>query len=142
MKTTSTPRTSCLNILNPETLYNPQPFAYSHVVEVQKFRRILHIAGQGGETRDGELSAVFAEQVWQAFHNLESALHAVDATLQDIAVLRVLIVEHSVEKHTVLIEIMQQLWRNQAFPACTLIPVSGLALTTMLFEVEATAYTV
>ncbi|MHA3103562.1 RidA family protein [Acinetobacter sp. ANC 3791] len=141
MKTTSAPQTPCLNILNPETLYNPQPFAYSHVVEVQNFRRILHIAGQGGETSDGELSPVFAKQVWQAFHNLESALHAVDATLQDIAVLRVLIVEHSTEKHTVLIEIMQQLWRNQAFPACTLIPVSGLALTAMLFEVEATAYT-
>ncbi|ENU79704.1 hypothetical protein F975_02333 [Acinetobacter sp. ANC 3789] len=142
MQITSAPQTPCLNILNPEILYNPQPFAYSHVVEVQNFQRILHIAGQGGETIHGELSPVFSEQVWQAFHNLESALHAVDATLQDIAVLRVLIVEHSAEKHTVLIEIMQQLWRNQAFPACTLIPVSGLALTAMLFEVEATAYTV
>lgn len=51
-----------------------------------------------------------------------------------------LIVEYA-EKHTVLIEIMQQLWRNHAFPACSLIPVSGLALNRMLFEVEATAYT-
>lgn len=142
MKITPLKNNNPLQIINPEQLYNPEPFAYSHVVTVQNFKRIVHVAGQGGESINGELSPIFAQQVWQAFHNLESALHAVDATLQDIAVLRVLIVEHSVEKHTVLIEIMQQLWRNQAFPACTLIPVSGLALTTMLFEVEATAYTV
>lgn len=132
---------ACITIFNPDSLYNPQPFAYSHVVEAQNFRRILHIAGQGGENIHGELSPVFAQQVWQAFYNLQAALAAVDATLQDIAMLRVLIVEHSTEKHAVLIEIMQQLWRNHAFPACTLIPVPSLALTNMLFEVEATAYT-
>ncbi|MEE9887827.1 RidA family protein, partial [Acinetobacter nosocomialis] len=37
--------------------------------------------------------------------------------------------------------IMQNLWKNHPFPACTLIPVPRLALERMLIEVEATAYT-
>lgn len=141
MKTTPFKNNNHLQIINPEQLYNPEPFAYSHVVSVQNFKRIVHVAGQGGESIDGELSPIFAQQVWQAFRNLETALAAAHAKLHDIAVLRVLIVEHTAEKHAVSIEIMQQLWRNHAFPACTLIPVSGLALNRMLFEVEATAYT-
>ena len=89
----------CFQIINPETLYNPQAFAYNHVVEVRNFQRILHIAGQGGENQAGEFSHDFSEQVWQA------------------------------------------LWPEQNFPACPLIPVTGLALPNMQFEVEATAYT-
>lgn len=74
-----------LRIINPDTLYNPQPFGYSHIVEVQQFRRIIHIAGQGGENPDGELSADFAQQVRQAFGNVQIALDCVGAKLQDIA---------------------------------------------------------
>jgi enamine deaminase RidA (YjgF/YER057c/UK114 family) len=44
-------------------------------------------------------------------------------------------------KHKIVIKIMQTLWHEQNFPACTLIPVTGLALPNMQFEVEATAYT-
>ncbi|BBF76367.1 MULTISPECIES: RidA family protein [Acinetobacter] len=129
-----------LRIINPDTLYNPQPFGYSHIVEVQQFRRIIHIAGQGGENPDGELSADFAQQVRQAFGNVQIALDCVGAKLQNIAMLRVLIVAHNEIKHHILIEIMQQFWSGQKFPACTLIPVSQLAKSEMLFEVEATAY--
>ncbi len=59
----------------------------------------------------------------------------------DIAVLRILIVDHNCEKHQTLIQIMQSLWKHHAFPVCTLIPVSRLALDGMLIEIEATAYT-
>ncbi|MBJ9985611.1 RidA family protein [Acinetobacter sp. S40] len=133
-------QTSHLNIINPENLYNPQPFGYSHVVEVQHFRRIIHIAGQGGENRQGNLSKDFSRQVLQAFYNLKIALDSVDATLQNIAMLRVLIVHHDEDKHHILVQTMRQLWPDQKFPACTLIPVSRLAIPNMLFEVEATAY--
>ena len=129
-----------IRITNPNTLYNPQPFGYSHIVEVQHFQRIINIAGQGGENLNGELSPDFAQQVKQAFHNLQIALDSAHAKLQDIAMLRVLIVQHDNHKHQILIEIMQQLWPEQKFPACTLIPVSQLAISNMLFEVEATAY--
>lgn len=128
-------------IINPSTLYNPTPNAYSHVAIVQNFNNIIHVAGQGGEDSKGELSSNFQEQATQVFNNIQHALTAADAKISDIAVLRVLIVDHSDEKHQILIKIMQNLWKNHPFPACTLIPVPRLALKRMLIEVEATAYT-
>ncbi|MDH2635089.1 RidA family protein [Acinetobacter nosocomialis] len=128
-------------IINPSTLYNPTPNAYSHIAVVQNFKNIIHIAGQGGEDSKGELSPNFEEQTTQVFNNIQNALTAAEAKISDIAVLRVLIVDHSDEKHQILIKIMQNLWKNHPFPACTLIPVPRLALERMLIEVEATAYT-
>jgi len=128
-------------IINPSTLYDPTPNAYSHVAVVESFKNIIHIAGQGGENSKGELSPNFEEQVAQTFDNIQHALEAASAELSNIAVLRVLVVDHSVEKHQILIKIMQNLWKNHPFPACTLIPVPRLALEHMLIEVEATAYT-
>lgn len=128
-------------IINPSTLYNPTPNAYSHVAVVQNLNNIIHVAGQGGEDSKGELSSNFQEQATQVFHNIQHALTAADAKISDIAVLRVLIVDHSDEKHQILIKVMQNLWKNHPFPACTLIPVPRLALERMLIEVEATAYT-
>ncbi|EML1066527.1 RidA family protein [Acinetobacter nosocomialis] len=128
-------------IINPSTLYNPTPNAYSHIAVVQNFKNIIHIAGQGGEDSKGELSPNFEEQTTQVFNNIQNALTAAEAKISDIAVLRVLIVDHSDEKHQILIKIMQNLWKNHPFPACTLIPAPRLALERMLIEVEATAYT-
>ncbi|MCU4552780.1 RidA family protein [Acinetobacter nosocomialis] len=128
-------------IINPSTLYNPTPNAYSHIAVVQNFKNIIHIAGQGGEDSKGELSPNFEEQTTQVFNNIQNALTAAAAKISDIAVLRILIVDHSDEKHQILIKIMQNLWKNHPFPACTLIPVPRLALERMLIEVEATAYT-
>lgn len=128
-------------IINPSSLYNPTPNAYSHVAVVQNFKNIIHVAGQGGEDSNGKLSPLFQEQATQVFNNIQHALTAANAQISDIAVLRVLIVDHSDEKHQILIKIMQNLWKNHPFPACTLIPVPRLALERMLIEVEATAYT-
>ncbi|MEO4182813.1 RidA family protein [Acinetobacter pittii] len=128
-------------IINPSTLYNPTPNAYSHVAVVKNFKNIIHVAGQGGENSQGKLSQSFKEQVNQAFDNIQYALKAANAELSNIAMLRVLVVDHSVEKHQILVKIMQTLWKNHPFPACTLIPVPRLALEHMLIEVEATAYT-
>ena len=132
--------TSPFRLINPKTLYNPRPFAYSHMAEVRHFSRILHISGQGGENRQGHLSKDFAEQIRQAFVNLESALQHTHASLLDIAVLRILVVDHSSQKHSLLIQEIQKRWKQHDFPACTLIPVPCLALAEMLIEIEATAY--
>ena len=57
---TSTPENNTvLNFINPNKLYNPKPFAYSHIAEVRNFERILHISGQGGENQQGLLSENF-----------------------------------------------------------------------------------
>ena len=125
---------------NPKKLYNPRTFAYSHMAEVRHFSRILHISGQGGENQQGHLSQDFAEQLCQAMTNLEHALAHADASFLDIAVLRVLVVDHSPKKHQFLIQEIQKRWKQHNFPACTLIPVPCLAIPGMLIEIEATSY--
>lgn len=133
--------TAIFEIMNPDELYDPRPNGYSHITVVPPNLRTIHIAGQGGENKNGELSEYFDQQVQQVFYNIQHALASVHAQITDIAVLRILIVNHSAEKHQALIQIMQKLWKKHAFPACTLIPVPRLALEGMQIEVEATAYT-
>lgn len=129
-----------VHFLNPDTLYNPQPYGYSHVAVICQMQKVVHISGQGGENPQGQLAEHFEQQLHQAFRNLQLALQAADAQLQDIAVLRVLITDYNPQKHQLLIQRMQQLWTDQGFPACTLIPVPCLALAGMQIEIEATAY--
>ncbi|EPG36127.1 RidA family protein [Acinetobacter colistiniresistens] len=135
-------KTATFKMINPSELYDPRGNGYSHVVIVPPNMRSIHIAGQGGENKSGELSEDFDQQVQQVFYNIQHALASAQAQLSDIAVLRILVVEHNAEKHQILIQVMQDLWNKHAFPACTLIPVPRLALTGMQIEVEATAYTV
>ena len=128
-------------MINPSELYDPRSNGYSHVSIVPPNMRTIHIAGQGGENKNGELSKDFDQQVQQVFYNIQQALASAQAQLSDIAVLRILVVDHDADKLQALVAIIQALWKNQAFPACTLIPVPALALENMQVEIEATAYT-
>lgn len=128
-------------MINPSELYDPHSNGYSHVSIVPPNMRTIHIAGQGGENKNGELSKDFDQQVQQVFYNIQHALTSAQAQLSDIAVLRILVVDHNAEKLQILAQTIQHLWSQHAFPVCTLIPVSHLALAGMQIEVEATAYT-
>lgn len=130
-------RQSGLTLINPPGLYDPAPNGYSHVALLPPGARIAFIAGQGGETADGRLSAIFCEQVRQAMHNLCTAIAAVGGTPQQIAKLTVLIVNHSEARLQVFGEELERALGPGPKPACTLIPVPRLALEGMLFEVEA-----
>lgn len=133
--------TQAFQIINPEALYHPKSNGYSHIAVVKPNMRIIHLAGQGGENKNGELSPFFDQQVQQVFYNIQQALASVQAMLSDIAVLRVLIVDHDAQKHQLVIKTIVDLWKTHEFPVCTLIPVTGLALPEMQIEIEATAYT-
>lgn len=126
---------------NPPNLFNPKALAFSHVTEVRHYNRILHLSGQGGQNNQGQLALDFTQQLEQSFENIRYILHDRDATLADIAVLKIYIVDHNAKKHQQLINVMQVLWQECEFPACTLIPVPCLALAGMQIEIEATAYT-
>ncbi len=98
--------------------------------------RIIYIAGQGGEDKNGNLAADFAVQLKQAFTNLRTALNAVGAHPEQVLKLTTLVVEHNESKLQQLTEEVKTIWREKA-PTQTLIPVSRLALDGMLFEVDA-----
>lgn len=129
-----------LELCNPAGLYNPSANGYSHVAVVRLPARVIHIAGQGGEDADGHLSPGFEEQVGQALDNLQIALRSAQASLADVARLRILVVDHDEDRLGIIAHQVRRRWPNRAAPACTLIPVPRLALDGMLFEIEAEAY--
>lgn len=133
--------TGLFGFINPSGLYDPSANGYSHVAVVRLPARVIHIAGQGGETVDGALSPRFEVQVAQALDNLSLALASAGATLADVAKLTVLVVDHDQDRLGILSDQIGRRWPVGRAPTCTLIPVPRLALDGMLFEIEATAYT-
>ncbi|MFN3349719.1 RidA family protein [Pseudorhodoplanes sp.] len=128
------------SLINPDGLYDPAPNGYSHLAAIGPNARLLLVAGQGGENARGELVPDFVGQMRQAFRNLETAMAAAGAKLDDIAKLTVLIVGHNEDRLKAFGAELDRVWPKAAMkPACTLIPVPRLALDGMLFEVEATA---
>lgn len=128
-----------MKFINPEGLYDPRPNGYSHVVVAEAPARIIYIAGQGGESADGQLSEDFSTQVEQALRNLQTALAAAGVTHTDIAKVTALIVDHSEARLAIFSQALRTMWGDHPAPACTLIPVPRLALDGMLFEIEAIA---
>lgn len=124
--------------LNPAGLYDPRPNGYTHVVAAQTPARVIHVAGQGGENRAGQLAPGFEQQVAQALDNLRTALAAADAELSDVVKITVLVVDHDRQRLAVLSRAVRAAW-GELPPACTLIPVPRLALDGMLVEIDATA---
>lgn len=51
--------TQAFQIINPEVLYHPKSNGYSHIAVVKPNMRAIHLAGQGGENKNGELSPFF-----------------------------------------------------------------------------------
>lgn len=130
---------NAFQLSNPEGLYDPSGNAYSHVAEVRADSRLLFIAGQGGEDRNGQLSPVFAEQARQALANLERALASKGASLAQVFKLTLLIVDHSEARLHQWVAEADRAWGPHMKPTCTLIPVPRLALDGMLVEIEAVA---
>jgi len=139
--TTPGPSHGLLDVFDVPGLYDPSPNGYSHVAVVRLPARVIHIAGQGGENEDGQLSPRFEVQVGQALDNLQTALRSAQASLADVARMRILVVDHDEDRLGIIARQVRQRWANRPGPTCTLIPVPRLALDGMLFEIEAEAYT-
>jgi enamine deaminase RidA (YjgF/YER057c/UK114 family) len=128
-----------LTLANPEGLYDPAGYGYSHVAQVAAGSRLVYVAGQGGEMADGRYVEGFQAQVRQAFNNLLTALRSAGAGPKDVAKLTVYIVDHSEAKLGIYGTELMAAWGGVPKPACTLVPVPRLALDVMLFEIEAVA---
>lgn len=125
-----------LTIVNPGGLYDPAPNGYSHAVVATGGRRIVMIAGQGGEDASGKLSPRFADQVKQAYANLRRVLDAVGAKPGQVAKLTTYVAGYDQSRLPVMTEHLTAMF-GTALPAQTLVPVPRLALDGMLFEVDA-----
>lgn len=130
---------TAFELSNPSGLYDPSANAYSHVATVPAQARLVYVAGQGGENRDGVLPADFAAQARQALANVQTALQSQGATLKDVFKLTLLIVDHDDAKLRAWVAEADRAWGAAMKPTCSLIPVPRLALAGMQIEVEAVA---
>ena len=132
---TSSVSAADIQSVNPTGLYDPAPNGYSHAMVVKD---LAFIAGQGGETRSGELAPDFEAQVAQAYRNLAVALDGVGARPEQVVKLTTYVVDHDQAKLEVLTTQLKAMFGSH-LPAQTLVPVPRLALDGMLFEVDAIA---
>lgn len=127
-------------IHNPETLFDPIPYGFSHVVTVPAGSKLIFVAGQGGEeNKDGKLTADFRAQLQHVLNNIRIALKTQDVKMGAVVKVTTLIVDHDQTKLKILIEEFEKVWPDKRFPANTLIPVPKLALDGMLVEIDAVA---
>ncbi|NIF04781.1 RidA family protein [Chryseobacterium sp. Tr-659] len=126
---------------NPKTLFDPTPFAFSHAATNSVAGKYVFISGQsGGEDLKHSLSKDFRTQVQYSLKNLETVLADDGLGVGDVLKITILIVDHDQEKLKIWTEEMHKTWKNNKFPASTLIPVPRLALDDMLIEVDAIAF--
>ncbi|MEV0032834.1 Rid family hydrolase [Nocardia sp. NPDC050793] len=126
-----------IEISNPAELHDPTGFGYSHVARVSG--ELVLIAGQYDSDAEGHTTTEdFAGQVDRAFANLGIALRSAGLDYADVAQLRTFIVDHDLDKLTVLGKKIAEIWGERP-PTQTLLGVAALALPGMLFEVDAVA---
>ena len=126
---------------NPDSLFDPTPYGFSHASSVSTPGELIYISGQsGGSGKNHTLSNSFREQTQVALQNIVTVLDSYHLKPENIMKITILIVDHSPEKLTIWNEEIRKIWQNKPFPASTLIPVPKLAIDGMLIEVDAIAF--
>lgn len=123
---------------NPETLHrNP---AFSQAIAVDGAHRTVYVGGQNAVDVDGDVVGLgdVAAQAEQVARNLQAALAAAGAGIDDIVRLTI----YLVEPHSAFpaYEAFQRVWGMPATPpTISLLYVSGLFQPDFLLEVDAIA---
>jgi enamine deaminase RidA (YjgF/YER057c/UK114 family) len=127
---------------NPDALFNPSPYGFSHVAVVPGGSKLVFVAGQGGEeNKEGKLSTEFRTQVQHSLNNIKIALQTQQLSMKSVVKVTTLVVDHNAEKLNIIIEEFKKIWPDKQFPVNTLIPVPRLALDNMQVEIDAVAIT-
>lgn len=121
--------------INPPTLVPPA--GYSHVVEASG-GRTLYVSGQIAVDRTGAVVGAgdLRAQTQRVFENLQAALAAAGATLEDVVKITVFMTD--VSQVATFREVRDRYLRQRA-PASSLVEVSRLVRPELLIEVEAVA---
>lgn len=116
-------------------LANTSRTYYAPATVIRANSRMIHVSGQVGTTKDGHVPADYVSQIHLALLHLRKIIIAAGATVKDIAKLTLYIVNYdpAQRKHTRPI----QRFLQGHLPAITLVPVTQLAVSGWLFEVEA-----
>ncbi len=124
-----------LKFTNPNSL--SKPFSrYTHVVAAPENCRWVHISGQVGAAADGTVPEGFEGQARQVWANVIAAIRAGGLDIEDIVKAGIFLTRR--EDIQASRSIRDEVLGGHA-PASTMLVVSGLALPSLLIEVEAIA---
>lgn len=126
------------SFINPKGLFNPKYNGFSHIVKVPKGKEMYYFSGQWASNIEGKLvSENFEEQVKQTVSNVKTALESARLSLDDVVKQTVYIVDFTLEKKQILIDVASKEWRVKNFPASTIVPLPLLATApNCLIEIE------
>jgi enamine deaminase RidA (YjgF/YER057c/UK114 family) len=124
--------------LSPSSL--PPAPGYSQIVQVTGGTTI-YIAGQVAWDREGNLVGKddFEKQARQVFTNLVTALAEAGATPTDLVKVGIYVVDHDVDKLSIVRGVRDEIFDVDPPPASTLLGVQRLAVPDLLIEVDAIA---
>ena len=124
-----------LKFTNPATL--SKPFSrYTHVVTAPEGCRWVHISGQVGATVEGTVPDGFEAQARQTWANVLAAVRAGGMDIKDIVKANIFLTRR--EDIQSSRSIRDEVLKGHA-PASTMLLVSGLALPSLLLEIEVVA---
>jgi enamine deaminase RidA (YjgF/YER057c/UK114 family) len=124
-----------LKFHNPETL--SKPFSrYTHVVTAPEGCRWVHISGQVGATVEGTIPEDFEAQARQTWRNVLAAVRAGGMEIEDIVKANIFLTRREDIQTSRMIR--DEVLEGHA-PASTMLLVSGLALPSLLLEIEVIA---
>jgi enamine deaminase RidA (YjgF/YER057c/UK114 family) len=124
-----------LKFHNPNTL--SKPFSrYTHVVTAPEGCRWVHISGQVGATVEGAIPEGFEAQARQTWENVLAAVRAGGMDIRDIVKANIFLTRREDIQSSRMIR--DEMLEGHA-PASTMLLVSGLALPSLLLEIEVVA---
>ena len=123
--------------LQPEGLAKPR--GYSHVVSARG--RHVFIAGQVAFDAEGRVVGAgdLRAQTEQVFKNLQRALAAAGARLEDLVKTTIFVVGYRPADREVIAEVRSRVYGNVEPPASTLVGVQALVVPELMIEIEAVA---
>lgn len=129
------------SFINPKDLFNPANNGFSHIAKVPEGKGLYYFSGQWASDTSGKLvSEDFEVQVRQTVSNVKIALEAAGLSINDVVKQTVYIVDFTLEKKQILIEVASKEWRVKNFPASTIVPLPLLATApNCLIEIEIVA---
>lgn len=124
--------------LNPTGLFNPQYNGFSHIAKISSGKNLYYFSGQWASNEDGNLvSEDFEKQVRKVVSNIKIALSAADLSIDDVIKQTVYIVDFTLQKKKILIDVASKEWQTKYLPASTFVPLPLLATAPeCLIEIE------
>lgn len=126
---------------NPPELFPSLQYGFSQIVSTTPGRTI-YLSGQVAWDAEqkivgpGDLRA----QTWQALRNLQTALAAAGANMEDVVSLRIYIVQEQLSRSKAISDGLKEFFPAGRAPASTWIGVTALANAEFLVEIEAIAH--